>query len=108
MKKLFGLIRYLQGFIAIILCFRLLSLRLLIIFVTINPSKCRIKLRENNISFNEGDDIMFKNNEIIDKVCEKLSIGAGMITIGYLIGRFTAVSDLKKGYLNMLIPKNKK
>ena len=44
---------------------------------------------------------MFKNNEIIDKVCEKL-------TIGYLIGRFTAVSDLKNGYLNMLIPKNKK
>ena len=51
---------------------------------------------------------MFKNNEIIDKVCEKLSIGAGMITIGYLIGRFTAVSDLKNGYLNMFIPKNKK
>ena len=51
---------------------------------------------------------MLKNNEIIDKVCKKLSIGAGMITIGYLIGRFTAVSDLKKGYLNMLIPKNKK
>ena len=50
---------------------------------------------------------MLKNNEIMDKVCEKLSIGAGMITIGYLIGRFTAVSDLKKGYLNMLIPKNK-
>ena len=39
---------------------------------------------------------MLKNNEIMDKVCEKLSIGAGMITIGYLIGRFTAVSDLKK------------
>ena len=48
---------------------------------------------------------MFKNNEIVDNVCEKLSIGAWIITIGYLIGRFTAVSDLKKDTLICLFEK---
>lgn len=44
----------------------------------------------------------------IDKIGEKLSIGAAIIVSGYLIGRFTAVNDLKKGNLNMFIPKDYK
>jgi len=35
-----------------------------------------------------------------------LCLGASLFVAGYLVGRFTAISDLQKGYLNCFIPKN--
>lgn len=50
---------------------------------------------------------MLKNINM-DKIGEKVLMGASIIMSGYLIGRFTAIKDLKDGNLNMFIPKDNK
>ena len=41
-----------------------------------------------------------------EKIVMLASIGLAIFMGGYLTGRFTAVSDLQKGYLNCFIPKD--